>query len=48
MTIIVTVVGTLANLVLTSLFAYPLSRQDFKPAMCLPLSCSSPCCLTVA
>ena len=30
MTIIVTVVGTLANLVLTSLFAYPLSRQDFK------------------
>ena len=30
MPIIVTVVGTLANLVLTSLFAYPLSRQDFK------------------
>ena len=30
MTILVTVVGTLANLVLTSLFAYPLSRQDFK------------------
>ena len=30
MTIIVTVVGTLANLVRTSLVAYPLSRQDFK------------------
>ncbi|MBR0355737.1 MAG: carbohydrate ABC transporter permease [Oscillospiraceae bacterium] len=30
-TILVTVVGTAANLVLTSLFAYPLSRRDFKP-----------------
>lgn len=30
LTIIVTVVGTAANLVLTSLFAYPLSRRDFK------------------
>ena len=30
MTILVTGVGTLAHLVLTSLFAYPLSRQDFK------------------
>lgn len=30
MTIIVTVVGTVGNLVLTSLFAYPLSRHDFK------------------
>ena len=29
-TIIVTVVGTVTNLILTSLFAYPLSRQDFK------------------
>ena len=31
MTIIVTVVGTAGNLLLTSLFAYPLSRKDFKP-----------------
>ncbi|MBP3521616.1 MAG: carbohydrate ABC transporter permease [Oscillospiraceae bacterium] len=30
LTILVTVVGTAANLVLTSLFAYPLSRKDFK------------------
>ena len=30
LTILVTVVGTVSNLVLTSLFAYPLSRQDFK------------------
>lgn len=28
--ILVTVVGTLINVILTSLFAYPLSRQDFK------------------
>ena len=31
LTIIVTVVGTAANLLLTSLFAYPLSRKDFRP-----------------
>lgn len=31
LTILVTVIGTVANLVLTSLFAYPLSRKDFKP-----------------
>lgn len=30
LTILVTVVGTVSNLVLTSLFAYPLSRHDFK------------------
>lgn len=30
LTILVTVVGTAANLILTSLFAYPLSRKDFK------------------
>jgi len=30
LTILVTVVGTVSNLVLTSLFAYPLSRKDFK------------------
>ena len=30
-TILVTVVGTAVNLVLTSMFAYPLSRRDFKP-----------------
>lgn len=30
LTILVTVVGTLGNLILTSLFAYPLSRKDFK------------------
>ena len=30
LTILVTVVGTLGNLVLTSLCAYPLSRKDFK------------------
>ena len=31
LTIFVTVVGTATNLILTSLFAYPLSRKDFKP-----------------
>ena len=30
LTILITVVGTFTNLVLTSLFAYPLSRQDFR------------------
>ncbi|MBP5305295.1 MAG: carbohydrate ABC transporter permease [Lachnospiraceae bacterium] len=30
LTILVTVVGTIGNLILTSLFAYPLSRKDFK------------------
>ena len=30
LTILVTVVGTVSTLVLTPLFAYPLSRQDFK------------------
>lgn len=30
LTILVTVVGTVTNLVITSLFAYPLSRKDFK------------------
>ena len=31
MSILVTLVGTLTNLVITSLFAYPLYRKDFKP-----------------
>lgn len=31
LTILITVVGTATNLLLTSLFAYPLSRKDFKP-----------------
>jgi putative aldouronate transport system permease protein len=31
LTILVTVVGTTMSLLLTSLFAYPLSRKDFKP-----------------
>lgn len=31
LTILVTVVGTTVNLLITSLFAYPLSRKDFKP-----------------
>ena len=30
LTILTTVVGTASNLILTSLFAYPLSRKDFK------------------
>ena len=30
LTILVTVAGTAANLILTSLFAYPLSRKDFR------------------
>ena len=34
LTILVTVAGTLGNLVLTSLFAYPLSRKDFKARNC--------------
>ena len=31
LTILVTVVGTAASLILTSMFAFPLSRKDFKP-----------------
>ncbi|MBR2791840.1 MAG: carbohydrate ABC transporter permease [Erysipelotrichaceae bacterium] len=31
LTIVVTVIGTIASLIITSLFAYPLSRKDFKP-----------------
>lgn len=31
LTILVTVVGTAASLIMTSMFAYPLSRKDFKP-----------------
>ena len=31
LTILVTTVGTFLSLVMTSLFAYPLSRKDFKP-----------------
>ena len=31
LTIIVTVIGTIVSLIMTSLFAYPLSRKDFKP-----------------
>ena len=31
LTILVTVVGTALSLVITSMFAYPLSRKDFKP-----------------
>ena len=31
LTILVTAVGTFLSLVMTSLFAYPLSRKDFKP-----------------
>lgn len=31
LTIIVTIIGTVLNLIMTSMFAYPLSRRDFKP-----------------
>ena len=31
LTILVTVIGTIISLVMTSMFAYPLSRKDFKP-----------------
>ena len=31
LTILVTVVGTTLSLIITSMFAYPLSRKDFKP-----------------
>ena len=31
LTILVTVVGTIISLIMTSMFAYPLSRKDFKP-----------------
>ncbi|MBR3005308.1 MAG: carbohydrate ABC transporter permease, partial [Erysipelotrichaceae bacterium] len=31
LTIIVTVIGTIVSLLMTSMFAYPLSRKDFKP-----------------
>lgn len=30
LTIVVTVIGTIASLIMTSMFAYPLSRKDFK------------------
>ena len=31
LTILITVIGTIASLIITSMFAYPLSRKDFKP-----------------
>lgn len=31
LTVLVTAIGTVASLIITSLFAYPLSRKDFKP-----------------
>ncbi len=31
LTIVITVVGTIISLIMTSMFAYPLSRRDFKP-----------------
>ena len=31
LTIVITVVGTIVSLIITSMFAYPLSRKDFKP-----------------
>ena len=31
LTILITVVGTIISLIMTSMFAYPLSRKDFKP-----------------
>ena len=31
LTILITVTGTIASLIMTSMFAYPLSRKDFKP-----------------
>jgi putative aldouronate transport system permease protein len=31
LTIVVTVIGTIISLIMTSMFAYPLSRKDFKP-----------------
>ena len=31
LTILITIVGTIASLIITSMFAYPLSRKDFKP-----------------
>ncbi len=31
LTIVVTLIGTIISLIMTSMFAYPLSRKDFKP-----------------
>ena len=31
LTIVITIVGTIISLIMTSMFAYPLSRKDFKP-----------------
>ena len=31
LTIVITVIGTIISLIMTSMFAYPLSRKDFKP-----------------
>ena len=45
---LVTVVGTICNLTITTLFAYPLSRKDLPARNALAFSCFLPCCSTVA
>ncbi|GJM70903.1 hypothetical protein HMSSN036_31190 [Paenibacillus macerans] len=44
----VTIVGTLLSVLLTSLYAYPLSRGDFRYRGVLLSSCSSRCCSAAA
>lgn len=43
----VTIVGTLASLMLTTLYAYPLSRKICLEEIFLPFIFSLPCCSTV-
>lgn len=41
---LVTIVGTICNLTLTTLYAYPSPEKSFPAARCSRSSCSSPCC----
>lgn len=43
----VTIVGTLTSLMLTTLYAYPLSRKICQEEIFLPFIFSLPCCSTV-
>lgn len=42
---LVTIVGTIVNLIFTTLFAYPLSRKDLPGKNIIAFFCFLPCCL---
>ena len=48
LTILVTVIGTIISLVMTSMFAYPFPGKTSNRETSLPSSCSSRCCSTAA